>query len=134
MRRVWSDFALNASSMAASARQIDRSFEYAPTVLRLERAEREAPSMAVCFTHSDRGNVPSEMKFMSMHRLKCRNGQCGFEGVMEAKSDRPFAKKSFVDKHKADLKSRGIAAAPDVMQLRCPKCGSRWRMRVDQLR
>lgn len=60
--------------------------------------------------------------------------QCAFEGVMEAKSDRPFVKKAFLDRKKADMKSKGIAPAAEVMQLRCPKCGTRWRMRADQLR
>jgi hypothetical protein len=66
--------------------------------------------------------------------MKCRNGQCSFDGAMEAKSDRPFVKKAFLDKQKADLKSKGVAPAPEIMQLRCPKCGTRWRMRADQLR
>lgn len=71
---------------------------------------------------------------MSMHRLKCRNSQCTFEGMMDAKSDQPFVKKAFMDKRKADLKKKGIAPVVDVMQIRCPKCGTRWRMRADQLR
>ncbi len=71
---------------------------------------------------------------MSMHRMKCRNSQCAFEGMMEAKSDQPFVKKSFVEKRNAALKARGIAIAAEVMQVRCPKCGTRWRTRADQLR
>ncbi len=71
---------------------------------------------------------------MSMHRMKCRNAQCSFEGMMEAKSDRPFVKKSFLDKAKADAKAKGIAATPEVMQIRCPKCGMRWRDKSDRLR
>jgi hypothetical protein len=71
---------------------------------------------------------------MSMHRMKCRNSQCAFEGMMEAKSDRPFVKKAFVEKRNAALKARGIALAAEVMQVRCPKCGTRWRSRADQLR
>lgn len=71
---------------------------------------------------------------MSLHRMKCRNGQCNFEGMMEAKSDRPYVKKAFLDKQKADRKSRGLNAAPEVVQVRCPKCGMRWRMRADLLR
>lgn len=71
---------------------------------------------------------------MSMHRLKCHNSQCAFEGMMEARSDQPYVKKAFLDKQKADRKSKGFAPAVDVMQLRCPKCGTRWRMRADQLR
>jgi len=35
---------------------------------------------------------------------------------------------------KAALQSKGIAATAEVMQVRCPKCGTRWRMRADQLR
>jgi predicted RNA-binding Zn-ribbon protein involved in translation (DUF1610 family) len=70
---------------------------------------------------------------MSMHRQKCRNSQCGFEGMIEAKSERPFVKKAFLDKKKADLKSKGMAPTAELMQLRCPKCGARWRMRGDQL-
>lgn len=69
-----------------------------------------------------------------MHRMKCRNSQCAFEGMMEAKSDQPFLKKAFLDKRTAALQSKGIAAAAEVMQVRCPKCGTRWRMRADQLR
>lgn len=71
---------------------------------------------------------------MSMHRMKCRNNQCAFEGMMEAKSDRPFVKKTFLDKSKADAKAKGIAPAPEVMQIRCPRCGMRWRAKADQLR
>jgi len=71
---------------------------------------------------------------MSMHRMKCRNAQCAFEGMMEAKSDRQFVKKSFLDKAKADAKAKGIAPTPEVMQVRCPKCGMRWRAKSDQLR
>ena len=71
---------------------------------------------------------------MSMHRVKCRNGQCNFEGLMEAKTDRPYVKKAFLDKKKADLKAKGVTAAPELMQVRCPKCGARWRMRSNQLR
>ena len=71
---------------------------------------------------------------MSMHRIKCRNAQCAYEGMMEAKSDRPYVKKSFLDKAKANAKAKGIAATPDVMQIRCPKCGMRWRAKSDQLR
>src|SRR4029079_13610203 len=50
---------------------------------------------------------------MSMHRMKCRNSQCAFEGMMEAKSDRQFVKKSFLDKAKADAKAKGIAPTPE---------------------
>ena len=71
---------------------------------------------------------------MSMHRMKCRNSQCAFEGMMEAKADQPFVKKSFVEKRNAALKAKGIALAAEVMQVRCPKCGTRWRLRADQLR
>ncbi|MGE5195188.1 MAG: hypothetical protein ACM3U2_22065 [Deltaproteobacteria bacterium] len=71
---------------------------------------------------------------MSMHRMKCRNAQCSFEGMMEATSDRPYVKKSFLDKAKATAKARGIASAPEIMQVRCPKCGMRWRTKSDQLR
>jgi hypothetical protein len=71
---------------------------------------------------------------MSMHRMKCRNALCSFEGMMEAKSDQPFVKKSFLDKRNADRKSKGMAAATELMQIRCPKCGTRWRMRADQVR
>lgn len=71
---------------------------------------------------------------MSSHRMKCRNAQCAFEGSMEAKSDRPFTKKAFMDKKNADMKAKGIAPPAEVFQIRCPKCGMRWRMRADQLR
>ena len=71
---------------------------------------------------------------MAQHRLKCRNSLCSFEGMMEAKSDQQFVKKSFIDKNKEKMKSRGMAPAVEVMQVRCPKCGMRWRMRADQLR
>ena len=71
---------------------------------------------------------------MSMHRMKCRNSLCVFEGMMEAKSDRPFVKQAFLDKRKSDMKSKGIAPPTEVMQVRCPKCGTRWRMKSDQLR
>ena len=71
---------------------------------------------------------------MSQHRLKCRNQQCAYEGMMEAKSDRPNVKKIFAEKAQEKLKSRGIAAVPEVMQIRCPKCGMRWRSKADQLR
>jgi ribosomal protein S27E len=71
---------------------------------------------------------------MSMHRMKCRNAKCIFDGMMEAKSDRPFVKKAFLDKKKADMKAKGITPPSEVMQIRCPKCGTRWRMRAEQLR
>ena len=70
---------------------------------------------------------------MSQHRLKCRNHQCGYEGMMEAKSDRPFVKKAFLVKAQEKQKAQGIAATPEVMQIRCPKCGMRWRSKSDQL-
>jgi len=71
---------------------------------------------------------------MSQYRMKCRNAQCAFEGMMEAKSDRPFVKKAFLEKAQAKQKAQGIAAAPEIMQVRCPKCGMRWRTKSDQLR
>jgi ribosomal protein S27E len=71
---------------------------------------------------------------MSQHRMKCRNHQCAYEGMMEAKSDRPFVKKAFLEKAKANAKAKGIAPTPEIMQVRCPKCGMRWRMKGDQLR
>jgi len=71
---------------------------------------------------------------MSMHRMKCRNSQCAFEGMMEAKSDQPFVKKATLDRRKTAQQSKGVAPTPEVMQVRCPKCGTRWRMRADQLR
>jgi hypothetical protein len=54
--------------------------------------------------------------------------------MMEAKSDRPFVKKAFLDKAKANAAAKGIAPTPEIMQVRCPKCGMRWRMKGDQLR
>jgi hypothetical protein len=54
--------------------------------------------------------------------------------MMDAKSDQPFVKKAFLDKRKAALQSKGISPAAEVMQVRCPKCGTRWRMRADLLR
>jgi hypothetical protein len=71
---------------------------------------------------------------MSQHRMKCRNHQCGYEGMMEATSDRPFVKKSFLERAQANAKAKGMAPPPVVMQVRCPKCGMRWRMKSDQLR
>jgi ribosomal protein S27E len=71
---------------------------------------------------------------MSLHRLKCRNHQCAFEGMMEAKSDQQFVKKAFLDRAKAKLKAQGLAPAVSVMQVRCPKCGMRWRMKSDHMR
>ncbi|MBI3864848.1 MAG: hypothetical protein HY290_23475 [Planctomycetia bacterium] len=71
---------------------------------------------------------------MSMHRTKCRNSLCKFEGMMEAKSDNAMVKKSFLDKRLAKEKARGIAPSLESMHVRCPKCGTRWRMRADQLR
>jgi protein-arginine kinase activator protein McsA len=70
---------------------------------------------------------------MSNHRLKCRNAVCAFNGMMEAKSDQPFVKKAFLDKALAKLKSSGMTATSPMMQVRCPKCGMRWKMRSDQL-
>jgi hypothetical protein len=70
---------------------------------------------------------------MSQHRLKCRNSVCAFTGMMEAKSDQPFVKKAFLDKALAKLKASGIPATGAPMQVRCPKCGMRWKMRADQL-
>jgi hypothetical protein len=71
---------------------------------------------------------------MSMHRTKCRNSLCAFEGMMEAKSDKPFVKKAFLDKKLAEQKAKGMAPATETMAVRCPKCGTRWKMRADQLR
>ena len=70
---------------------------------------------------------------MSNHRMKCRNSVCGFTGMMEAKSDQQFVKKAFLDRAMAKLKAKGAAPATAVMQVRCPKCGMRWKMRADQL-
>jgi hypothetical protein len=53
--------------------------------------------------------------------------------MMEAKSDQPFVKKAFLDKALAKLKAGGAAATAAMMQVRCPKCGMRWKMRADQL-
>lgn len=54
--------------------------------------------------------------------------------MMEAKSDRPFVKQAFRDKAAVNAKAKGIAPTAEVMQLRCPKCGMRWRVKSDQLR
>jgi len=54
--------------------------------------------------------------------------------MMEATSDRPFVKKSFLERAQANAKAKGMAPPPVVMQVRCPKCGMRWRMKSDQLR
>lgn len=70
---------------------------------------------------------------MSNHRLKCRNSVCAYNGMMEAKSDQPFARKAFADKALAKLKAAGASASAAMMQVRCPKCGMRWKMRADQL-
>jgi hypothetical protein len=69
-----------------------------------------------------------------MHRTKCRNSLCNFEGMMEAKSDNVMMKKAFLDKKHAKEKSSGMAPAVESVHVRCPKCGTRWRMRADQLR
>lgn len=71
---------------------------------------------------------------MSLHRTKCRNALCGFEGMMEAKAEASMMKKALLDKKLAGMKSKGIAPPPGNFQVRCPKCGARWRMRADQLR
>lgn len=74
---------------------------------------------------------------MAKHRLKCRNSQCKYEGMMDATSDRPFAKKTFLmqsnSKKSAASATKTPAPAVVQMQIRCPKCGGRWRMRADQL-
>jgi hypothetical protein len=85
------------------------------------------PTAALC----DR--LCSGSRGMSNHRLKCRNAGCAFNGMMEAKSDQPFVKKAFLDKALAKLKASGAAVTAAMMQVRCPKCGMRWRMRADQL-
>ena len=71
---------------------------------------------------------------MSAHRVKCRNLNCKYEGMMEAKSGQVIMKKAFLDRKNAFMKSRGIAPEPEIKVIRCPKCGSRWRVRADQLR
>lgn len=71
---------------------------------------------------------------MSLHRMKCRSQQCAFEGQMEATAEQSFVKKAFLEKQKADNKSKGVTPAPQLMRVRCPKCGMRWRIRSDQLR
>jgi hypothetical protein len=71
---------------------------------------------------------------MAKHRLKCRNSQCKFEGMMDAVSDHPFAKKAIL--MQSASKKPGLPGATPVvaqMQIRCPKCGGRWKMRADQL-
>jgi hypothetical protein len=70
---------------------------------------------------------------MAKHRFKCQNSQCGFEGMMDAVSDTSFAKKRFLEKDKADRIAKGSSARIEQVQIRCPKCGTRWRMRADQL-
>ncbi|MGQ0634299.1 MAG: hypothetical protein ACT4QC_06800 [Planctomycetaceae bacterium] len=70
---------------------------------------------------------------MSKHRLKCMNSQCAYVGMMDATSDAPFVKQHFLDKQSAKRKRDGATAAPERMQVRCPKCGARWRLRSDQL-
>lgn len=69
---------------------------------------------------------------MAKHRLKCRNAQCKFEGMMEATSDRPFVKKAILMQSSSKKPSTGPPPVTQ-MQIRCPKCGGRWRMRSDQL-
>lgn len=71
---------------------------------------------------------------MSMHRMKCRNSLCAFEGMMEAKSEQSFMKKAFLVKKIENDKRKGMAPVMVSMNVRCPKCGARWRMRGDQLR
>lgn len=70
---------------------------------------------------------------MSLHRMKCRNLNCSFNGGMEAKSTQPIMKKIFQEKKTASDKAKGIAPVMEMMQVRCPKCGTRWRVRADQL-
>jgi hypothetical protein len=71
---------------------------------------------------------------MSMHRTKCRNSLCKYEGMMEATPENAMMKKAFLDKKKADEKTKGMPAEPQAMRIRCPKCGMRWRVKSDQLR
>jgi len=54
--------------------------------------------------------------------------------MMDAKSDNPYVKKIHLEKRKTDMIARRIIPPAEVMQIRCPKCGTRWRMRADQLR
>jgi hypothetical protein len=53
--------------------------------------------------------------------------------MMEAAVERSFVKQRFLDNAAAKTKSKGAVAPPSQMQIRCPKCGARWRMRSDQL-
>ncbi|MCY2967051.1 MAG: hypothetical protein NT069_26020 [Planctomycetota bacterium] len=59
--------------------------------------------------------------------------KCTFDGLMEAKSTQPMMKKAFLDQKNLKNKSKGITPEVQIMQVRCPKCSSRWRMRADQL-
>lgn len=70
---------------------------------------------------------------MAKHRLKCRNSMCKFEGMMDAVSDRPFAKKAILMQSSSKKPGTGASPAVTQMQIRCPKCGGRWKMRADQL-
>jgi hypothetical protein len=71
---------------------------------------------------------------MSMHRTKCRNSLCKFEGMMEATAENAMIKKAFLEKKQAKMKANGMAPEVASMRIRCPKCGMRWRVRADQLR
>jgi hypothetical protein len=53
--------------------------------------------------------------------------------MMEAAVERSFVKQRFLDKSDAKAKAMGAAAPAVQVQVRCPKCGARWRMRSDQL-
>jgi hypothetical protein len=53
--------------------------------------------------------------------------------MMEASSDKPYVKQVHLDKRRADLIAKRITPPPEVVQIRCPKCGTRWRMRAVQL-
>lgn len=70
---------------------------------------------------------------MAKHRLRCRNALCSFEGMMDSVVERSFVKQRFLDKAAAKTKAMGAAAPAVQVQVRCPKCGARWRMRSDQL-
>jgi DNA-directed RNA polymerase subunit M/transcription elongation factor TFIIS len=70
---------------------------------------------------------------MSQHRLKCRNPQCKYEGMMEGKSDRGIVKAHVLAREAAKRKETGAAPPVEQVQIRCPKCGARWKMRSNQL-
>jgi hypothetical protein len=53
--------------------------------------------------------------------------------MMDAIVETSYVKQHFLDKQAAKRKHDSGSATPERVQVRCPKCGARWRMRSDQL-